>query len=255
VRVDNVAPSLTLTAPADGTLYRVGSSVTVRGTFTDPGVDDVHTCKIDWDDGTALAAGTVTEANGAGSCAASRTFTSAGVYTLLLSIDDGDGGATTASTMVVVYDPRAGWLLGAGQILSPPGAYRPNPSLSGGVAFTFVAQYLLGSAPIGQTAVVLPGGARFASTSLQWLVVTGFKSQVRGIGRLNGLGDYGFLLTAYDGQQPGGGGSDRFRLKIWNRISGAVLYDNVLDPTATDDVDRAKPQAVGPGSAITIFKI
>jgi hypothetical protein len=242
VRVDNVAPSLMLTAPADGTLYRAGSTVSIRGTFTDPGVDDVHTCKVDWDDGSAPAAGAVTESNGAGSCTASKTLGAAGVYTLVLTVDDGDGGTATASTMVVVYDPRAGFVIGAGQV---PRA-----------VFTFTAQYLgFGSVPIGVAAAVLPGGARFASTSLQWLVVTGFKSQIRGVGRINALGDYGFLLTAYDGQQPGGGGTDRFRLKIWNRATGAVVFDNVSDPTATDDIDRAKPQAVGAGSAITIFRL
>jgi hypothetical protein len=256
VRVDNVAPSLQLTGPATGTLYRVGSSVSIRGTFTDPGVLDTHTCTVDWDDGTPAAAGAVTESNGAGSCTASRTFAAAGVYTLVLTVDDGDGGTASASTMVVVYDPRAGWVLGAGQIASPAGAYRPIPGLAGHAVFTFQAQYLLlGSTPIGVAAVVLPGGARFASTSLEWLVVTGFKAQMRGVGQIAGLGSYGFLLTAYDGQRPGGDGIDRFRLKLWNRTTGAVVYDNVLDPTATDDIDRAKPQATGFGSAIVIFRL
>ncbi len=241
VRVDNVAPTLALTAPTDGALFRVGSAVTVRGTFSDAGLDDVHTCKVDWDDGTALASGAVTETSGAGSCAATRTINAAGVYTLVMTVDDGDGGTATASRLVVVYDPRAGFVLGAG--------HAPE------AVFTFTAQYLgLGSVPIGAAAAVLPGGARFASVSLQWLVVTGFKSQFRGVGRINGVGDYAFLLTAYDGQQPGGGGIDRFRLKIWNRSTGAVVYDNVADPTATDDIDRAKPQPVGPRSAIAIFR-
>ncbi len=243
VRVDNVAPSLTLTGPPTGTLYRVGTAVQVGARFTDPGIDDVHTCRVDWDDGTPLQAGTVTESNGSGSCAALRTFTSAGVYTVQVTVDDGDGGSATVSTMVVVYDPTAGRLVGGGHVTASGGL----------VVFTAIAQYL-GSTPIGVTAVQLPGGARFASTSIQWLVVTGFKSQYRGVGRINGTGDYGFLLTAYDGQQAGGGGVDRFRIKIWNRATGAIVFDNVLDPTATDDIDRAKPQPVGFGSAITIFK-
>ena len=255
VRVDNVAPLLTLTTPAEGTLYRVGSAVSIRGAFTDPGVDDVHTCAVDWDDGAAPTAGAVTEASGAGSCAATRTFTAAGVYTLLMNVADGDAGSASASTMVVVYDPRAGFVVGAGQISSPPGAFGPNPSAAGPVTFNFTARYIgLGSTPIGAVGALLPGG-HFASTSLQWLVVTGFKSQLRGVGQINGLGSYGFVLTAYDGQQPGGGGIDRLRLKIWNRISGALVYDNVLDPTATDDIDRAKPQAIGFASTITIVRL
>lgn len=246
VRVDNVAPSLRLTAPADGSLYRAGSTVTIRGSFTDPGVLDTHSCSVDWDDGTAAAAGAVTESNGGGSCTASRTFPAAGVYTLVMTVDDGDGGTASASTMVVVYDPRAGWVLGAGHVAGTAGR----------TVFTFQAQYLLfGSTPIGAVAVLLPNGGRFASTTLEWLVVTGFKAQIRGVGQIAGLGSYGFLLTAYDGQRPGGDGIDRFRLKLWNRATGAVVYDNVLDPTATDDIDRAKPQATGAGSAIAIFRL
>ena len=158
-----------------------------------------------------------------------------------VTVDDGDGGSATASTMVVVYDPTAGRVVGGGHVP----ARRPR-GLHGHRAVLRLDSRRL-------TAVRLPGGARFASTSIQWLVVTGFKSQFRGVGRINGTGDYGFLLTAYDGQQAGGGGVDRFRIRNWNR-SGAVVYDNVLDPTATDDIDRAKPQAVGFGTAITIFK-
>lgn len=254
VQVDNVAPSLVVTAPADGTLYRAGSAVTMRATFTDPGVDDVHTCKVDWDDGTAPGAGTVTESNGSGACVASRTLASAGVYTLVLTVDDGDGGTASGSRMVVVYDPRAGWIRGGGQMPSPVGAYRPSPGLGGTLGFNFVARYVPGPVPVGSLAAHLPVGTQFVSTSFEWLVVTGYKSQLRGVGTINGLGSYGFQLTAYDGQQPGGGGVDRLRVKIWNRISGAVVYDNVLDPTATDDIDRAKPQAISFPATISIIR-
>ncbi len=36
------------------------------------------------------------------------------------------------------------------------------------------------------------------------------------------------MLTAIDGQIPGGNGVDGFRIKIWEKVSGAIVYDNKL---------------------------
>jgi hypothetical protein len=47
----------------------------------------------------------------------------------------------------------------------------------------------------------------------------------------------------------GGGGIDKFRIKIWNRATGEIIYDNVRG--VSDDVAFANPQALGDGS-ITI---
>ncbi|MBO0700409.1 MAG: hypothetical protein J2P46_18575, partial [Zavarzinella sp.] len=66
-------------------------------------------------------------------------------------------------------------------------------------------------------------------------VVGGPKAQYKGVGTINGAGDYGFLLTAIDGQRPGGGGADKFRIKIWDRSTGLVIYDNQLGATDTSD--------------------
>src|SRR5688572_25068812 len=38
--------------------------------------------------------------------------------------------------------------------------------------------------------------------------------QFNGMGTINGTGSYQFLLTALDGQLPGGGGADSFRIEI-----------------------------------------
>lgn len=43
---------------------------------------------------------------------------------------------------------------------------------------------------------------------------------------INGFGDYGFMLTAVDGQIDGGGGVDKFRIKIWDKATESVIYDN-----------------------------
>jgi hypothetical protein len=50
-----------------------------------------------------------------------------------------------------------------------------------------------------------------------------------------------FPLTATDGQVSGGGGVDKFRIKIWNINNGGVIvYDNV--PATSDDINNANPQ-------------
>jgi len=79
-------------------------------------------------------------------------------------------------------------------------------------------------------------------------VVSGPKAQYKGSGKINGSGDYGFLLTATDGQVNGGGNVDKFRIKIWDKATSAVIYDNV--PTAGDDIDVANPQIIGGGSIV-----
>ena len=59
---------------------------------------------------------------------------------------------------------------------------------------------------------------------------------------------YGFMLTATDGQETGGGGTDKFRIKIWQGCTteGAVVYDNQMG--AADDA--AASQALTGGSIL-----
>ncbi|MBI2925829.1 MAG: hypothetical protein HYY24_09020 [Verrucomicrobia bacterium] len=75
------------------------------------------------------------------------------------------------------------------------------------------------------------------------------KAQYKGFGTINGSGNYGFMLTAIDGQIPGGGGSDKFRFKIWNKGTGGVIYDNLLNAP-----DNADPTTVIGGGGIVVHK-
>ena len=90
-------------------------------------------------------------------------------------------------------------------------------------------------------------GLDFRSRLYEWLVVAGARAQYKGEGAVDGVSGYGFLLTAIDGQQSGGGGVDRFRLKIWRISDGVVIYDNNLG--AADDTD---PSTVLGGGSIVI---
>ena len=86
---------------------------------------------------------------------------------------------------------------------------------------------------------------RFDSTSYDWFVLSGAKARYRGLGTVNGVPGYGFELTAWDGQLPGGGGVDRFRIKVWLGNPGNVVYDNLLGGG-----DSADPTPLGGGSIV-----
>ena len=81
------------------------------------------------------------------------------------------------------------------------------------------------------------------------LVIAGAKAQYKGSVTVNGSGDYGFMLTAIDGQVSGGGGVDKFRIKIWDKVSGGRVYVNLLD--APEDAD---PTTALAGGSIAIHK-
>jgi hypothetical protein len=244
VTVSNVAPVITTTtAPAGPTA--LGSSASVTTNFTDVGSQDGHTCTYSWDDGgpSSLAPG----GTGNGSCTASHTYTGPGVYTVHVKVVDDDTGSDEEdfTQFVVIYDPNAGFVTGGGWINSPAGAYRPDQTLAGRANFGFNAQYKKGAnVPTGQTEFQFQvGNLNFHSETYQWLVVAGTsKAQYKGTGTINNSGNYGFLLTAYDGSP------DKFRIKIWEMSSGTIVYDN--NYSASDDIDSAAPTAIAGGSIV-----
>lgn len=173
-----------------------------------------------------------------------------GNYTLTLTLLGGGFVADPVTAMVAVYDPKAGFVTGGGWINSPAGAYTPDPNLKGKATFSFVSKYQKGAqTPTGETQFHFQArNLKFSSTSYDWLVVAGARAQYKGSGTINGAGNYGFLLTAVDGQVAGGGGADRFRIKITNS-SGEVVYDNNRDAA-----DSANPTTGLGGGSITIHK-
>jgi len=226
--VANVGPSVgPIAAPVDP--LAVGASVTADASFSDPGVLDTHTGTIDWGDGTSSSA-SVNEANGSGSASGTHAYASSGVYTVTLSVTDKDGAAQqSVFEFVVVFDVEAGFVTGGGWINSPPGAYAAARGLVGKATFGFISKYKKGATtPSGNTEFNFNiGNLHFRSTSYDWLVVSGSKVRFKGSGTINGAGDFAFLLSAVDGQVSGDE-SDAFRIKIWNKSTGVVVYDSEM---------------------------
>ncbi len=153
--------------------------------------------------------------------------------------------------LLAVYDPSGGFVTGGGWIMSPAGAYAANPALTGKATFGFVAKYQKGAnVPVGNTEFQFHvANFKFKSTSYEWLVVAGARAQFKGVGTVNGAGSYGFMLTAIDGQVSGGGGVDKFRIKIWDKATGEIVYDNQMGAG-----DAADPTTAVMGGSIVIHK-
>jgi parallel beta-helix repeat protein len=241
VEVMNIAPILgDITAePIDP--VQVNTAINVSANFIDPGVFDTHTAEWDWGDASA-SPGSIEEANGTGTATGTHSYSVAGVYRIKLTLsDDDEGTGESFFQFIVVFNPEGGFVTGGGWIDSPEGAYTPDPTLTGKANFGFVSKYMKGNTiPEGNTQFNFKvADLKFSSTNYDWLVIAGPKAKFKGSGTINGNGDYGFMLTATDGEVNGGGGVDKFRIKIWNKNSNdETIYDNQIgDPDDGDATD------------------
>ncbi len=247
VSVANVNPAVsTPVAPMEP--VQVNTAINTTAAFVDPGRLDTHSASWSWDDG-ATSVGVIQEVNGAGTALGGHSYAVPGVYEIGVTVTDKDGGTgQSIFQYVTVFDPDGGFVTGGGWIDSPAGAYVADAALAGKANFGFVSRYTKGATvPTGQTEFQFKtAGLDFHSTSYQWLVVAGPKAQFKGLGTINGAGAYGFMLTAVDGQINGGGGVDKFRVKIWDAATGVILYDNQLG----SGEDAVPSTALGGGSIV-----
>lgn len=177
-------------------------------------------------------------------------FSGTGVYSVCVRPADLAGNVGLEECIFVpVYDPTGGFVTGGGFIMSPLGAYTPNGTLTGKATFGFVSKYTQGAnVPTGNTQFEFKTARMdFRSTSYEWLVVAGARAEFKGTGTINGAGSFSFHLSAIDGDLSGGGGSDKFRIKITG--PGGLVYDNMLGAD-----DNADPTTVISGGNIVIHK-
>jgi hypothetical protein len=232
VTVANVAPIVgEIIAPFAPLL--INTTITTSADFTDPGVLDTHTATWDWGDGD-ITPGIVQETGGSGTVTGDHTYTTQGVFTLDLAVEDNDGGVGGDSHQyIVVYNPEGGFVTGGGWIMSPAGAYPADPSLTGKANFGLNSKYHDGATiPTGQTHFNFKAGnCKLHSEAYEWLVVFGARAWYKGTGRVNGESGYHFLVTAIDGDIDPNDDieEDLFRIKIWSEDANGVeiiIYDN-----------------------------
>jgi hypothetical protein len=158
-----------------------------------------------------------------------HTYSGAGIYDVCLTVNDGFVDSDPVCTIAVIYDPSAGFVTGGGWIYSNPGSYFPDPDLEGKATFGFVSKYKKGaSVPTGNTEFQFhAAGLNFHSEIYDWLVITGGNyARFKGVGTINGIGEYKFMLWAGDASP------DTFRIKIWEEDEfgvETVVYDNGMD--------------------------
>ncbi|HSE24983.1 MAG TPA: PKD domain-containing protein, partial [Pyrinomonadaceae bacterium] len=244
-------------SPTSGTAFKINTAVTFTGTFWDvPGRK--HTAAWQFDDLTTGA--TITEPVGSknGTVKGTYTFKDPGVYKVTLKVTDNTGATSWVDTqddveaLVVVYDPASGYTIGGGWINSPLGALVSDPLMAGKLSFGFNSKFFKGATnPKGESQLdFLLGNLDFNALNYDYLVIDKARAQFRGFGKINGVSGYDFIVSVIDGGLPGGGGVDKFRIKIWNKTTGIIVYDS--QPGASEAADPIIP--IGPGGDISIKK-
>jgi hypothetical protein len=195
---------------------------------------------------TPITVAAVTDANGVATYNLPSGSLPVGLYQVTAIAGS---GCAQSVAYFSVYDPNAGFVTGGGWINSPAGAYSADPTLTGKANFGFNAQYKKGSqTPDGNTEFQFQAGnLNFKSTNYATgsLVIAGAKAIFQGTGTINGTGNYNFMISAIDGNISGGGGVDKFRIKI-QTAGGGVVYDNNVN--APDNADPTT--ALGGGSIV-----
>jgi hypothetical protein len=244
--VDTTAPVVTNVAATPNPVALNGS-LTITATVSDAntGNSNIKSAEYSLDGGNTWA-GSMSGAPGGPTVTATKTLSlGVGVYNVCVRGTDvanntsliTDQNSVNTCVLVAVFDPSAGFVTGGGWITSPPQAYAADRSLTGKATFGFVSKYKKGqSTPDGETEFQFhAAGFNFKSTSYEWLVIAGAKAQYKGSGTINGSGDYFFMLTAVDGDLKAKGSPDLFRIKVWNKTTLAVIYDNALGVPDTSD--------------------
>jgi hypothetical protein len=118
--------------------------IPVSGTFSDCDDDGSHTAVWDWRDGSPPEAGTVDQ--DANTVGGSYTYAEPSIYTVRLTVSDSYPASDEETyQFIVIYDPAGGFVTGGGWIMSPPGAYAADPTLTGQANFGFVSKYKKGA--------------------------------------------------------------------------------------------------------------
>jgi hypothetical protein len=221
INIDKTAP--TISGAVGPTVLAVNTAASVNFTATDS-LSGVDAEQYSVDGGPWTSASTP------------LIITTADVVNLCVRATDKAGNVSDPEcVLLAVYDPSAGFVTGGGWIMSPAGAYVDAPAMTGKATFGFVSKYKKGATvPEGNTEFQFhAAGFNFKSTSYEWLVVSGSRAQYKGVGTVNGVPGYGFMLTAIDGSP------DKFRIKVWSVATGDTVYDNQMGGADTADPTTA----------------
>ena len=237
---------ITIDASATSTPIAVGNPAILKATVSSAAAGIPVVFTLDNGNGGITTYNAITDVNGL----ATATVSGLLVEVYLVTATAGSGCASSIAYLPI-YDPNGGFVTGGGWIMSPVGAYSADESLSGKANFGFIAKYKKGSTSVdGNTEFQFhAGNLNFKSRAHEAmsLVIAGSQAMYKGSGTVNGTGDYKFMVSAVDGNITGGGGTDKFRIKIWD--ANGVIYDNQKGAT-----DNATATTVLGGGSIVIHQ-
>lgn len=232
VAVNDVNPTVSIPSPSANPV-QINTPVTFSSTFSDAGTSDVYSASWSWGDGNT-SNGTITQQAGStpGTVIDNHTYTNPGVYTVTLTVTDGDGGSTTQTFQYLsVYNPTSQGLFSAGsKFTSPAGAYAANPNITGDVLFGLSYKYQ-GTMPIGDRQFTMnfkQANFTFNATDVSSLVISNGIGTLTGSGTINGETHvYNFLVT-------GSETNNTIRIQITDPSSNNnVIYDTQPGASAT----------------------
>lgn len=219
VPVANVAPVvrafLVPTVPVTHHL-----ALPLEASFTDAGTLDRHTATWDWGDGTTSAA-LISETNGNITVKGEHQY-ARGVYALSVTVSDESGGiGHSLWRYIVIDDTEHAVAAGSARFTAPAGAVTARPNQTASAALGFVAAYQAGVTEVRFQVADFD----FVGLYYSWVPAPDGQLRLDAMGTVSGAGDYRLELTARDGNLPNGAG-DRVRVAIWNRETGALVYDS-----------------------------
>lgn len=224
VTVENAIPVIDEVYTGLNEPIQLGTATNLTVLFSD---DNANTVRINWGD---LLEEDFT--NSINVVNAVHTYSSPGVYTITVTIVDPCGETDINEfKYVVIYEPDGNWVTCEGWYRSPQCAFKSSEGISGKAQLSFFAKYRKGSTiPKGQVYFRFKKGKiKFRSSEFDnmRLVVSDYETNFTGTGTINGTGNFGFLISAIDGNRKGHNIEDKFRIKLWDKNkSDKVVYDN-----------------------------
>jgi 5'-nucleotidase len=123
-----------------------------------------------------------------------------------------------------------GGILGAGWMSSDQLAKRINSSADNKLFFEIhLVDFGLNYSPKGKVNIRVPEQSiNFKSDDCEWLLIENHVATIKGTGKINSKGNFGFMLIAEDGAKVKKG-YDKLRVVIWDKNNGdKIIYDNLI---------------------------
>ncbi|MEZ4456960.1 MAG: hypothetical protein R2882_10490 [Gemmatimonadales bacterium] len=238
----NADPVVAIADPSDGDTVPLGTALVLAADFTDADAGDLHTCNLDWS--VAMAAGTVAETDGVGTCGGSFSFPTVGTYQIVVSVIDNLGGTGADTVTIEVVDAPAeppapptppavtpGSVVGYGSARLQSSMVRSSGRRAPSLWFNTRTRVSKTGKVRGFMALSVPEANLRLAGKVETAQLADGTALLQGQGRVGRhRGTYQWLVSVAEGRRSGG----RIRVKIWNE--SGVLVD-----TQPSDGDSADP--------------